>query len=54
MNSIGRNGLETKAMDSKSKGCEFKSGKGQNGNSILLRIDTTGGGVICSALLFRL
>ena len=28
MNSIGRNGLESRNMDSKSEGCEFKSGKG--------------------------
>ena len=28
MNSIGRNGLESRDMDSKSEGCEFKSGKG--------------------------
>ena len=28
MNSIGSNGLESRDMDSKSEGCEFKSGKG--------------------------
>ena len=27
VNSTGRNGLESKDMDSKSEGCEFKSGK---------------------------
>ena len=27
MNSIGRNGLESRDMDSKSESCEFKSGK---------------------------
>ena len=27
MNSTGRNGLESTGMDSKSEGCEFKSGE---------------------------
>ena len=32
MDSTGRSGLESRDMDSKSEGCEFKSGRKGTGN----------------------